>query len=190
MRAVVCRELSGLDGLALEDIPLPEPGPGEVRIRVRAAGLNFADTPDASRASIRTSRRCRSCRAWRSPARSSAAATGVAGFTPGERVMATPDHGGFAEAVGDRARQRRPPAGFDRRRRPPPASRSPTAPPMARWAGPAGCSPARPCVVHGAARRRRPRHGRVRPRARRPGDRHRARCGAPRGGAGARRRRR
>ena len=44
MRAVVCRELSGLDGLALEDVPLPEPGPGEVRIRVRAAGLNFADS--------------------------------------------------------------------------------------------------------------------------------------------------
>jgi NADPH2:quinone reductase len=43
MRAVVCRELSGLDGLALEDVPLPEPGPGEVLIRVRAAGLNFAD---------------------------------------------------------------------------------------------------------------------------------------------------
>ena len=44
MRAIVCRELSGLDGLALVDVPLPEPGPGEVRIRVRAAGINFADT--------------------------------------------------------------------------------------------------------------------------------------------------
>ena len=44
MRAVVCKALSGLDGLVVEDIPLPEPGPGEVRIRVRAAGLNFADT--------------------------------------------------------------------------------------------------------------------------------------------------
>ena len=28
---------------------------------------------------------------------------GVAGFTPGERVMATLDHGGFAEAVVTRA---------------------------------------------------------------------------------------
>ena len=44
MLAVVCRALTGLDGLSIEELPAPEPGPGEVRIRVRAAGLNFADT--------------------------------------------------------------------------------------------------------------------------------------------------
>ena len=99
MRAIVCRELAGLDGLALEpDWPLPEPGPGEVRIRVRAAGLNFADTlmikgqyqdrpalPFVP--GIEVAGRIERC------------GEGVAGFTPGERVMATPDHGGFAEAV-------------------------------------------------------------------------------------------
>jgi NADPH2:quinone reductase len=44
MRAVVCQELTGPDGLVVADIPAPEPGPGELRVRVRAAGLNFADT--------------------------------------------------------------------------------------------------------------------------------------------------
>jgi NADPH:quinone reductase len=44
MRAIVCRELSGIGGLEFADIPPPEPGPGEVRIRVRACGLNFADS--------------------------------------------------------------------------------------------------------------------------------------------------
>ena len=99
MRAIVCRELTGLDGLAFErDWPLPEPGPGEVRIRVRAAGLNFADTlmirgqyqdrPELPFVpGIEVAGRIERC------------GEGVAGFTPGERVMATPDHGGFAEAV-------------------------------------------------------------------------------------------
>jgi NADPH2:quinone reductase len=99
MRAIVCRELTGLDGLALEpDWPLPEPAPGEVRIRVRAAGINFADTlvikgqyqdkpalPFVP--GIEVAGQIERC------------GEGVAGFTPGERVLATPDHGGFAEAV-------------------------------------------------------------------------------------------
>lgn len=44
MKAVVCTELIGLDGLALQDVPVPQPGPGEVLIRVGACGVNFADT--------------------------------------------------------------------------------------------------------------------------------------------------
>ena len=44
MLAVVCRALTGLDGLSVEELPVPGPGPGEVSIRVRTAGLNFADT--------------------------------------------------------------------------------------------------------------------------------------------------
>ena len=96
MRAVVCRELSGLDGLSIEDLPTPEPGPGEVRIRVGAAGLNFADSliiegryqkrPDLPFVpGMEIAGRIESC------------GSGVAGFAPGERVMATLDHGGFAE---------------------------------------------------------------------------------------------
>jgi NADPH:quinone reductase-like Zn-dependent oxidoreductase len=34
---------SGIDALAIRDLPLPEPGPGEVRVHVRASALNPAD---------------------------------------------------------------------------------------------------------------------------------------------------
>jgi NADPH2:quinone reductase len=96
MRAIVCRELKGLDGLEIADIERPEPGPGEVRLRVRAAGLNFADTliikgqyqqrPDTPFVpGMEIAGQVETCGA------------GVAGFTPGDRVMATLPFGGFAE---------------------------------------------------------------------------------------------
>lgn len=44
MRAVVCRELTGLKGLSFEnDWPEPSAGPGEILIDVKAAALNFPD---------------------------------------------------------------------------------------------------------------------------------------------------
>lgn len=44
MKAILCTELSGPDGLELADLPKPEPRSGEVLIRVTAAALNFLDT--------------------------------------------------------------------------------------------------------------------------------------------------
>ncbi len=102
MQAIVCRALSGLDGLAIEDVPLPEPGPGEVRIRVRAAGLNFADS-----LMIKGQYQDRPALPFvpgmEVAGQIERCGDGVAGFTPGDRVMATPDHGGFAEEVVTRA---------------------------------------------------------------------------------------
>jgi len=44
MRAVICRDLTGIDGLALvTDWPEPQPAAGEVLIDVKAAALNFPD---------------------------------------------------------------------------------------------------------------------------------------------------
>jgi NADPH:quinone reductase len=44
MRAVVCRELTGVGGLEyVSDWPEPQAGPGEVLIEVKAAALNFPD---------------------------------------------------------------------------------------------------------------------------------------------------
>lgn len=44
MRAVICRELTGVGGLELVgDWPEPTPGPGEVVVDVKAAALNFPD---------------------------------------------------------------------------------------------------------------------------------------------------
>ncbi|HTY55156.1 MAG TPA: NADPH:quinone oxidoreductase family protein [Candidatus Binataceae bacterium] len=44
MKALICRNLGGLQDLELADVPSPPLGPGQVRIRVRACGLNFADS--------------------------------------------------------------------------------------------------------------------------------------------------
>jgi NADPH2:quinone reductase len=96
MRAVVCRELSGLDGLGLEELPTPEPGPGEVRIRVRAAGLNFADTL-MIRGQYQDKPPLPFVPGMEIAGQIARCGEGVAGFAPGERVMATLDHGGFAE---------------------------------------------------------------------------------------------
>jgi NADPH2:quinone reductase len=44
MRAVVCRELTGVGGLEyVNDWPEPQAGPGEVLVDVKAAALNFPD---------------------------------------------------------------------------------------------------------------------------------------------------
>ncbi len=98
MRAIVCRELTGLDGLALEDWPVPEPGPGEVRIRVRAAGLNFADTL-IIKGQYQDKPALPFVPGMEVAGQIERCGEGVAGFVPGDRVMATPDHGGFAEEV-------------------------------------------------------------------------------------------
>jgi len=98
MLAVVCRELTGLDGLRVEELPAPEPGPGQVRIRVRAAGLNFADTlivkgqyqerpPLPFVPGMEVAGTIEACGA------------DVAGLALGERVVATLEHGGFAEVA-------------------------------------------------------------------------------------------
>src|SRR5579864_8511455 len=44
MRAVICRELGGIEKLAIDEVPTPSLRPNAVRIAVRAAGANFADT--------------------------------------------------------------------------------------------------------------------------------------------------
>ena len=102
MRAVVCDELGDIDGLRLGELPAPEPGPGEVLVKVTAAGLNFADLlmikgqyqekpapPFAPGLEIAgTIERLGS---------------DVDGFAPGQRVMATVAHGGFAELAVARA---------------------------------------------------------------------------------------
>jgi NADPH2:quinone reductase len=96
MRAIVCRELTGPDGLTLEDWPVPEPGPGEVRIRVRAAGLNFADTL-IIKGQYQDKPPLPFVPGIEIAGQIEQRGEGVAGFLPGDRVMATLDGGGFAE---------------------------------------------------------------------------------------------
>ncbi len=44
MKAMVCKEWTGIDGLCWENIPPPPIGDDEVRIQIHAAGVNFPDT--------------------------------------------------------------------------------------------------------------------------------------------------
>jgi NADPH2:quinone reductase len=98
MRAVVCKELIGPAGLVLEDVPVPEPGAGEVRIRVRAAGLNFADTL-IIKGRYQEKPALPFVPGMEIAGRIDACGEGVTDLAPGERVMATLAHGGFAEAA-------------------------------------------------------------------------------------------
>lgn len=96
MRAIVCKELTGPAGLVVEEIPAPEPGPGEVRIRVEAAGLNFADSLIV-KGQYQDRPALPFVPGMEIAGRIDASGPDVAGFAPGDRVMATLGHGGFAE---------------------------------------------------------------------------------------------
>jgi NADPH:quinone reductase len=98
MRAIVCRELSGVGGLELAEVPTPEPGPGEVRVRVRAAGVNFADSL-IIKGQYQDKPALPFVPGMEIAGRIEACGPGVAGFAPGDRVMAALDRGGFAEAA-------------------------------------------------------------------------------------------
>ena len=96
MKALVCKEYGTPDTLVIEERPDPVPGPGEVRIGIRAAGINFPDVlviagtyqvkvpppfiPGNEAAGIVET-----------------VGEGVGRLKPGDRVIATPTGGAFAE---------------------------------------------------------------------------------------------
>jgi NADPH2:quinone reductase len=99
MRAILCRDLSGLDGLQLSDIPDPgAPGEGQVRIRTAAAGLNFADLL-ISAGKYQVKLQPPFVPGFELAGAIESVGPGVSQFKPGDRVMASPGHGAFAEIV-------------------------------------------------------------------------------------------
>ncbi|MEE9209197.1 MAG: NADPH:quinone oxidoreductase family protein [Kiloniellales bacterium] len=98
MRAILCDKWGEPEVLRLGEIDAPEPGPGEVRLAVHAAGVNFADilmiagtyqekpplpfSPGMEVAGVVES-----------------VGSGVTHVRPGERVLALPGAGGFAESA-------------------------------------------------------------------------------------------
>ena len=99
MRAILCRELSGLDGLQLAELPDPgAPGVGQVRIRVAAAGLNFADLLVCA-GKYQVKREPPFIPGFELSGTVEAVGQGVANVKPGDAVMAIPETGAFAEIV-------------------------------------------------------------------------------------------
>jgi len=96
MRAVVCPAISSHKDLRVEDIPAPPMVADGVRIRVAAAGLNFAD-------SLITAGRYQEkpqppfVPGFELAGTVTEVADTVTGLSPGDRVLAMPPHGAFAE---------------------------------------------------------------------------------------------
>ncbi len=93
MRAVQIERFGGPEVLELADLPVPDPGDGELLIRVSRAGINFADTHRRENSYL--------ARAELPLILGGEVAgtveRGAAGFSPGDRVAALIDSGGYAQ---------------------------------------------------------------------------------------------
>ena len=97
MRAIVCSALTGIDGLALEERPDPgPPGPAQVRVRIAAAGLNYADLL-VTTGKYQVKHEPPFVPGFEAAGTIEAIGPQVTGFKPGDRVMAIPEAGAFAE---------------------------------------------------------------------------------------------
>jgi len=96
VKALLCREYGPIEGLKVEEVPSPGPGPTEVVVEVKASSLNFPDallvqglyqvkpplpfSPGMELAGVVKE-----------------VGTGVRGVKSGDRVVASPGRGGFAQ---------------------------------------------------------------------------------------------
>jgi len=96
VKALLCREYGPIEKLRVEDVPSPQPGPGEVVVEVKASSLNF---PDALM--VQGQYQVKPPLPF-SPGMELAGVVkevgaGVRGVAPGDRVVAFPGRGGFAQ---------------------------------------------------------------------------------------------
>jgi len=98
MKALLSHEPGGPDTLRLTELPDPVPGPGELLVRVRAAAVNYPDV-----LIIEDKYQFRPPRPFAPGGEIAgeveAAGEGVAGWTPGDRLIAVPGWGGMAEKI-------------------------------------------------------------------------------------------
>ena len=98
MRAVVITKHGGPGVLEVQERPDPQAGPGEVRIQVAAAGINFADV--MARMGLYADAPKTPCVVgYEVGGTVLEVGEGVAGRTPGERVLAGTQFGGYASQV-------------------------------------------------------------------------------------------
>ncbi len=98
MKAIVCNEFGPIEALTLEDRPEPVAGAGQVLIEVHAAGVNFPDG-----LMVRGEYQVKPPRPFTPGSEVAGIVRGVgdgaSGFMVGDRVVALPGLGGFAEMV-------------------------------------------------------------------------------------------
>ncbi len=97
MRAVICTDYVGIDGLRAGELPDPTPGPGQALISVKAASINFPDV-----LMVEGKYQMRPEPPF-SPGFEVAGdiieVNGLDGYAPGDRVIAYTGHGGLAERL-------------------------------------------------------------------------------------------
>jgi NADPH2:quinone reductase len=96
MKAVLCRAFASSPNLAVEDVPAPSPGPGELLIAMRAASLNFPDLLMVQGLYQRLPP-LPFVAGMELAGTVAALGDGVTGFAVGDRVLAAPGQGAFAE---------------------------------------------------------------------------------------------
>lgn len=98
MKAIVIEEFGPVGTARCQQVELPEPAPGEVQVRIRAVAANFVDTL------VMTGKYQflpeRPFIPGKLPVGEvSKVGDGVSGFKPGDRVLTTAEHGGYADYV-------------------------------------------------------------------------------------------
>lgn len=102
MRAILCRSLNDEGAVSVADVPVPSLGAGQVRIEVHAAGVNFADNLLIA-GTYQEKQTPPFIPGFEVAGRILEVAPDVRGFSPGDRVLAVLDAGGFAEEAVARA---------------------------------------------------------------------------------------
>jgi len=96
MRALVCREWGGIEGLTIGEMPVPKPAADEVLIRVKATAVNYADAIMVA-GKYQTKPELPFSPGLETAGIVEACGAQVTNFQPGDRVMAILAYGGLAE---------------------------------------------------------------------------------------------
>jgi NADPH:quinone reductase len=98
VKALVCRTLTGLDDLRVEEVAAPVPGANEVLIEVKAAGVNFPDVL-LVQGKYQFKAPLPFAPGFELAGMVKAVGEGVKHVKPGDKALAIVSHGAFAEQV-------------------------------------------------------------------------------------------
>ena len=96
MKALLCRELTGIDNLRVEEVAAPAPGPDQVLIHVKAAGVNFPDIL-LTEGKYQAKAQLPFAPGFELAGVVKAVGPGVQHVKPGDRVQSIVGHGAFAQ---------------------------------------------------------------------------------------------